>query len=289
MASLGTVIDSFECEASQPGTRVSPALKLIAWYTLNFYLSNEAFRPKLEALLSDAQKRSYCLLWEWWTAAYQDPAFSLAVIIDITSKFEVFGNAEDGMKELLMGHLQLHTWPTGELQTPKVNIPDAKGYHDDMLVLFDWEFDLEYDSKMLEATRQQAVFSAYGQHAAMTCFRMLPRKSMLEMLQETSPHWSQNGGMAFSRKLSYENASSVDNLTPKARRHESVVGYRGLESGPFLKHCKWLDENETLELRHLPHYLWDKKKQTDYFNSGPQGKTGLCCHQSYLGTLEETR
>jgi len=102
-----------------------PALTtgLANWYRLtSLVVDNSGSAYAVSKVLSPAQQKSYRLLWQWWTAAYQYLATSLATVLDIVSSCEDLSIFEEGNPELpqvwrvSIKHLQVRHWPVGDVK-----------------------------------------------------------------------------------------------------------------------------------------------------------------------------
>ncbi|KAL1639159.1 hypothetical protein SLS58_008246 [Diplodia intermedia] len=209
---------------------------LASWYLLNHCLiSNQV---ETESFFHQDQMMSYQLLFDWWTAAFQDPGTSLLAILDIVSQ-------SDDLEQLarvtmggtfvdVLGHLELKTWPNRQyLPTPEPP-PRVSEYHRNMLDLFELEFMYvasvpgihHYELGERHDARQRAIASAYTQRVAASCF-------------------------ANARKLAAGDSS------PSGQEIFGTSSRTGsLNRGPALDCCTWLpplDDKRTC----LPYYLWD--------------------------------
>ncbi|RDW56568.1 hypothetical protein BP6252_14096 [Coleophoma cylindrospora] len=252
-AGLGVVIENFmgplEAELLEEELPGGTTRILANWYRLTYCLLDEEHRHELRAIMSTDQKRSYCLLWEWWTAAYQDPGTSLTEILNIASSsrdLDPKNENKDSWKAVL-SHLELRHWPEGEISVLRPSAPGSTGYHEALSSLFKAEFavwmgDYERDATIgsLKHARRNANVSAYCQQMAMCCFRTLSNKIVHNESAETR-HWK---SLAFNDLL-----------------HEIMdFPHQGLECGPMLEICSWLQQDigTKPDSTSLPYYLWDR-------------------------------
>lgn len=191
--SLGTLIfryyrgdEKLETQISSDDPEIKATVALDYWYTLNFCLMVKGRYPDLEALMTEDQKRSYQLLVDWWTAAYQDPAASLAFILEITTLSMELPTASEYSKNLyreVLEYLELQRWPSGDIQDPSERIFEydvSDCYHESLRNLFEIEFrdiglyndTTEQTMNLLKDYRHSAIRPAYSQQAAMRCYEV---------------------------------------------------------------------------------------------------------------------
>lgn len=191
--SLGTLIfryyrgdEKLETQISSDDPEIKATVALDCWYTLNFCLMVKGRYPDLEALMTEDQKRSYQLLVDWWTAAYQDPAASLAFILEITTLSMELPTASEYSKNLyreVLEYLELQRWPSGDIQDPSERIFEydvSDCYHESLRNLFEIEFrdiglyndTTEQTLNLLKDYRHSAIRPAYSQQAAMRCYEV---------------------------------------------------------------------------------------------------------------------
>ncbi|KAF4313016.1 hypothetical protein GTA08_BOTSDO01700 [Botryosphaeria dothidea] len=180
--SLGTLIfryyhgdENLETQISSDDPEIKATVALDYWYTLNFCLMVKGRYPDLEALMTEDQKRSYQLLVDWWTAAYQDPAASLAFILEME----------------VLEYLELRRWPSGDIQDSSERVVEydvRDCYHESLRNLFEIEFrdfglyndTTEQTLNLLKDYRHSAIRPAYSQQAAMWCYEVA-RQQMEEL------------------------------------------------------------------------------------------------------------
>ncbi|KAF1985872.1 hypothetical protein K402DRAFT_394472 [Aulographum hederae CBS 113979] len=189
---------------------------------------------------------------EWWTAAYQESAFSLSIILDKTSSCADLsaghGQTRNLVLEPVLASLRLRSWPAErELPSERRNTTNMN-YNDMMLFLYEQEFEGSYDNEgsggifqgRLAESRKDAIIAAYTQHAAWTNFN----------IPSTDEGESATG------------AVGKDRPDEKKSGNNPLVHHQ-LGLGPELDICPWLGWMYTDKRsgENLPYYLWDLKDQ----------------------------
>lgn len=123
-----------------------------------------------------SQEASFQLLRSWWTASYQDAAFSLSAILRDLSKCEDSSRtAADDEWQTTLRYPQLREWPLGDLEEPEEVPGLARRYHKAMSWLFWCEFGSPggYEPSrerkaiaQLVSARKEALILAYCQRLA---------------------------------------------------------------------------------------------------------------------------
>ena len=220
------------------------------WYRIVYVLSKVSCHPSKELLwntMSIWHRRSFRMLFDWWTASYQDPECSLASIlalIDRCEEVECHGwrqkENEDRVEVIVLKLLELKRWPEGDIWTPS-KLPaygaGLTGYHDQLEILFLAEFDTINDSG---GQRQNAFWEQRRRarsSAAQSAFCQQMAWQLLERHQEVE--WFESGSAKdFEATFGVEEHKETD-LTM---------------TGPVIEACPWLppvaDDG-------LPYYLWD--------------------------------
>ncbi|KAF4300684.1 hypothetical protein GTA08_BOTSDO10933 [Botryosphaeria dothidea] len=215
---------------------------LANWYALNHLMINR--RSEVDRLMHPDQLRIYSLLYDWWTAAYQDPGISLSIILEIVSQsddLEKLASIGEDQPEAtnwprssierqkvfrsILSHLELKSWPTEEtIDVPSRSIQEGQ-YHHVMFTLFENEFQRFYEEGNLNSEwgdgqrktwRNKAIAAAYCQQFATNLYA------------SATSRW----------------------ITPPS-------ALESLELGPALDNCTWLPDLPADRSQSMPHYLWD--------------------------------
>ncbi|KAK7715473.1 hypothetical protein SLS57_006860 [Botryosphaeria dothidea] len=223
---------------------------LAEWYRFNYYMAQEHHRDELNGLMSVEQRGSYRLLLEWWTAAYQDSAYSLAAILDYTSHLEDLSGTNpgrDGNREenwsLVFQHLYLKSWPDGPIPDPEFTgrlWSPGEGYNALMESLFRLEFAAGLnlypamrDDEPPDITHYREYFREQGVRYA----------------------YCQEMGYKLFLKAYPEHRSEKCLLGKKGK--PPGAGHAALTRGPVFNPCPWLERDKVDDLQNLPLYLWD--------------------------------
>ncbi|KAF2727373.1 hypothetical protein EJ04DRAFT_557431 [Polyplosphaeria fusca] len=165
------------------------------WYRMNYYIAiggMNAVDSPLWRKASSEHVVAYSLLHDWWTARYQDPAFSLGAINFLTEEWEfTLGRSSDdehseAARRSVLDHLRLRRSPTsGAARTPfQYTQPGSKHaattYDRDLWDLFFHEFILDscYDphyemeevSERRVSMRKTCAVGAYCQYLAWSLY-----------------------------------------------------------------------------------------------------------------------
>lgn len=156
---------------------------LANWYRLNYCIANEVERSQLSILLSEQQKESYCLLHEWWTAAYSDESTSLAHSLELIDDCQSLESSDDlpGQWSLLLGHLQLKRWPPGNIEVDESLQRQISPYDAVLQRLYNTEFESstfystmsEGSLRTVDSHRRDASMKAWSQKTSWRCFEFL--------------------------------------------------------------------------------------------------------------------
>jgi hypothetical protein len=255
LAAIATQLPSCPFESIKVHSHPLQPRGLTHWYRLNYHAATKP-SERFNIAFSREQLLSYQLLYEWWTAQYQDPAFSLHAILEyISSCPEAFICSLDGINaqaeaeeawKLVLGFLRLRQWPRGDISGPHPEPPPRLGrhYHERMLLLFMCEFlfdscyaPLNESKRSFEYradVRRQAAVYAYAQRFAWETYMEHKSVCVLEGMAEEEP----------------------TKITPSLpgvflRPHDLF-----LARGPVLNPCPWLS-NDIDELNNMPYHLWD--------------------------------
>lgn len=217
---------------------------LLNWYRLTNAMLEEPTNPTrsaLETRMSAWQRSSCKVLYEWWTASYQDAGHSLAAIFDIIrgcADLEAVSTDDGGLEKYdwqrIMRHLELKRWPVGDIEGP--GRPVVLIYHAAILDLFEAEFRRDAESEMVSRTewchilhqrRRSAMMGSFCRHLAWRLYSPSPPK-----LQDCSS----------------EGAEAADNTATLS-----------LAKGPVVEPCPWLQQQTENDPKNLPHFLWDSE------------------------------
>ncbi|KAJ9608145.1 hypothetical protein H2200_007133 [Cladophialophora chaetospira] len=252
-ASLGTVIEAYlgpveeHLLQHEDFKKNSSTRGLANWYRFNYCVFNDEDRVEFSRLLSKQQKESYCLLHEWWTAAYSDESTSLAHVLAIIDDCQNLESSDDkpGQWNLLLSHLQLKRWPTGDIEV--VDSLQQQNYDTVLRRLYSTEFGTStyYGTisspplPTIEQHRRDASTKAWGQKTAWKSFDFL-RYSSAEHID-----------------------GNCEDVEIKTSQHVSSARL-ALEfqeiTAPPISACSWLKVENMDTRRSLPHYLWDRAR-----------------------------
>jgi len=219
------------------------------WYRLNYYLAIEHSKWPLPFALTAKHEFSYQLLHDWWTAKYQDAAFSLAAIIDLSEIYPDILDAHSNEKcssdarDLVSSHLRLRSYPSGDILEPlpkETSYSSDQPYHEQLRQLFKCEFgflscyiplaEAERSFSFRDGVRKQAATVAYCQQLAWTLYN----RALTDVL-----------GIPPDLKEPHQ-----DSIGTRTRLRNIEI------HGPILEPCPWLPKTVD-ELQNLPLYLWD--------------------------------
>ncbi|KAF2252743.1 hypothetical protein BU26DRAFT_600999 [Trematosphaeria pertusa] len=249
-AALGNMVEYF-LGPVDPSSLSLHSFALANWYRCNHCMADSAFRAELSSMLSDTQQRSYNLLFEWWTAAYQEPRSALYAILEIVSEsqdLEVVIDEDEWSWTDLLRFLQLREWPKDDACKPRKVVPNSADYNDVMMELYEEEFyrtRFSADAR-LRRLRKNAAVAAYVQRAAFFCYHSLHQECLLPQAHVESPTMGVSPG----------------DMATKATDHtgdQTQAMSTSLTIGPAVESCAWLDWEirATTNKLDLPYYLWD--------------------------------
>ena len=262
--SLGRAVESL-FGAPPPHLRSSQAFRargLYNWYRLVHFsrINDQSENAYIETSFSPDQLRSFRLLWEWWTAQYQDPILSLHWISELLNHYE--GSYHALNRDLCQWGLRHTTISIPEVQletlqnflkvrggTAKDSHPLAvrhqkTGYHATASQLFWSEFCSssnyqDYDSfdvfrQDLAQERQHLCENAYVQSTAISAYRaLLQNDSQWTGMDDETATWPH-----------YVNI------------WEDMPWYPYAAWSPVFSACPWLGDTQQ-NLSDAPYYLWD--------------------------------
>jgi len=249
-AALGHMVEYFLGPVN-PSNLSLHSFALANWYRFNHCMADPTFREELSSLLSDAQKRSYTLLFEWWTAAHQEPGATLYALFEIVSEAQDLEAVidEDGWSWTdLLRFLQLREWPKKDVYKPQKVVANCHDYSDVMTELYFEEFccaRFTVDAR-LKRLRKDAAVAAYVQQAAFFCHHSLhlegfpPQAHVESLTMGVSPE---------------DTTTKVTDPTGDRIQNASA----SITAGPAVESCAWLDWKigAAATKLDLPYYLWD--------------------------------
>lgn len=218
---------------------------LLNWYRLAHALLADpanSTRAKLEIGMSAWHRSSFTVLYEWWTASYQEAGHSLAAILEIVrgcDNLEAVSTDDGGLEtcdwDRVVRYLELKRWPVGDIEGPDTpGIPVALIYHAAILDLFEAEFRRDSQTEMVAETdwshvlhqrRRNAVMGSFCHHLAWTLYYPSPSKVQVCSV----------GGAG-------------------AAHHTAASS---LAKGPVVEPCPWLQHQTENDPKNLPFFLWD--------------------------------
>lgn len=256
--SLGLVAEDCFGPAEMEGVKLEVIRALTNFYRLQYLVSH--MTAHVDRIFSWEQRYSYQLLFDWWTAAFQDPAVPLRyfymvlaqspIIVRelettlIQTRPELFACISIHMNALQPGHSRMTT----EL--------DESEYNNIMWALFIQEFIFSRAYNRQEenpsmSLRRSAAREAYRQQVAFESFRG----------QRINPH------------LHDMLAESLSTSFICSHQASDTCYSRTVQRGPLMRACSWLDPNASISGQRLsekddqddqlagwPEYLWDLDK-----------------------------
>jgi hypothetical protein len=265
---LGLVVDSILGPLPVvKWSRITPEMSALTtglanWYRLtSLVVGNSSSAYAVSKALSPAQQKSYRLLWQWWTAAYQYPARSLATTLDIISSCEDLSIFEEGNPELpqvwevAIKHLQVRRWPVGDVKELRPYDEAGDSYSDVMRQHWEWEFTAYASVHTftgsveacgnIERARLQAALTSFCQLAAWSCYSTSSdeRHSKNYLAADEGPDISK---LSPARSHPADEADSMSLL-------KSCFDLN-IQHGPAIETCRWLESGQR-EDGSLPYYL----------------------------------
>lgn len=157
------------------------------WYRLQFFYSHSTGDSFFNGIMSQDQKNSYLLLFDWWTAAFQHPSVPIAYLFLAVQAAPTLAKEDKagilGSHPELWGCMSKHVnilRPTSQDDPIPINpVHMQNQYAMSMWQLFRKEFinPEAYDANdaiedmILRAHRRDAAIKAYCQQAGMECMR----------------------------------------------------------------------------------------------------------------------
>lgn len=237
---------------------------LANWYRLTSWLVSYATsKAVLDTLLSPDQQRSHRLLWQWWTAVYQNPAVTLASILDIVStsdNIEVFYGRSSDVWDIAIKHLQLRSWPKGDVIELSHYDPAEDSYNDILRRHWEWEFTAyssvsQYKESMeargnLDRSRLEAAVHAFCQLVATRCYANLTYDGQPQTRDPSGTTDDPKSSLSASEGFAFEE-EVVDSMPIVQACMDIRVEY-----GPEIAACPWLETCKSSQ-DNLPYYLWN--------------------------------
>jgi hypothetical protein len=219
------------------------------WYRLNYYMNTpQPYQDFLNKHLSNEHKLSFQLLDEWWTAQYQEPAFSTDARSKETDRAKVAimrgPNTDEAMfvRTFLVQHL-FHLEHSSSSSNLAPLYKDNK-YHNAMLRLYSWEFC----NLNLEGMLKEHVQTVEARHKQ-------------RRVCATSAYWQALSWRVYQR-WQQDLECGVD-AAPKPQTADwsflEIPSNAFLTRGPILAPCPWLKRHGD-RLENMPHYLWDVQR-----------------------------
>lgn len=231
-----------------------------AWYRFNFYMAKEESRLELNARMSLKQRETYRLLYEWWTAAYQDPAYSLAEILHHTSSLGDLSEtnpAYEGQREenwsLVFQHLRLKRWPNGPIPKPEC---------DESV----WVAGRSYNVLMNSLLRLEFMGGPGNRNAenlATTHYRLYFREQGVKFA-----YCQEIGYKLYLQAHPLEDSGKVVHPSPD----NVSAAHPILTRGSVFEPCPWLERDKGEEHGNLPLYLWDVTKGETVLSAALQNR-----------------
>lgn len=257
-----------------PGSsRLSDTRRLANWYRLVLLLAATDSKfpiikeyPELPnaatafwGRMTTWHKQSFRLLYEWWTASYQEAGVSLNRVLQIVDSSEKLDHKSKAFRpelwQYLLPLLELKRWPLGDVRGPLKSGNTEMDYNERLMYLFQSEFGDADDPVMddsMNGGRRRTVRSQAAQYAY--CQQL-----SWELLYHGSQHESTSTltdadvdeGAKLIRSSNYANANVLERLWKNEDPFASVA-----VQGPIIEACPWLEKHEK-DSEDLPFYLWD--------------------------------
>lgn len=204
-------------------------------------------------------RQSFRLLYEWWTASYQEPAISLAGILEIVDGSAKLDHESEMLDPDAWGYilhlLELKRWPLGDIKGPVKH--SAIHYNERLISLFNWEFGTTEDPLMDDSmngekrrtARSQAAQYAYCQQVSWQLFSHGQRQA------STYTDANVSEGCKLNCPSGYNDANALERLWDDQNPFASIAA-----KGPIIEACPWLEKHE-MDTEDLPFYLWDIANQ----------------------------
>lgn len=254
------------------GSSLSPETRALAnWYRLVLLLAaadSEFPNIKEDPELGKAatilwermtlwHRQSFRILYEWWTASYQEPGVSLNGILQIVDRSAKLDHESKALRpeawQYLLRLLELKRWPVGDIRGP-VEVEHLE-YNERVLYLFRSEFadgdDPAMDDSMnggrRRTTRSQAAQYAYCQQLSWELFHHGSQHDSTSTLTDADV----SEAVKLTRSSDCANANVLERLWQNEDPFASVA-----VKGPIIEACPWLEKHEK-DSEDLPFYLWD--------------------------------
>lgn len=258
---------------------------LFNWYRVVYVLSKVSCHPSGSALwnsMSIWHRQSFRMIFDWWTASYQDSSYSLASIlalIDRCNEVDLHRLRQEGSERdaetVVLGLLALKRWPKGDVM-PAPRLPGSRavlsGYHEQLHSLFLFEFDTinDLDGQNRKEgwarrrwARSRAARSAFCQQMA---WQLLERDQTNEPGTEITDSALRSGTQSSGTDRASAKTFGIgfDRLFGAEREKQTDLEVKG----PVIEACPWLPP---VAGEDLPYFLWDLKNSRTVETSELQG------------------
>ncbi|KAI0546642.1 hypothetical protein F4679DRAFT_406348 [Xylaria curta] len=230
---------------------------LANWYRLNHVLTTDHPSGSLiRAVMSNQQEHVLLLLYEWWTASYQEPRLSQAAILEIIEHCSNFEAALYPCEQLrdswraVLRHLQLKRWPTGDITKSSAVELSKWRYHETLGRLFACEFIFDYSSE--PGSEEIAVF--LRRDARHDGLRWAYCQKMAWKVYEA--HKGSGDGNPLEDD-GFQKARVPSFFTDIEARLSGNPFDNFLSRGPILNPCHWLETPTQHGFDGLPYFLFD--------------------------------
>lgn len=258
--SLGQVAEDCFSPAEVEGIKFEVIRGLTNFYRLQYLV----YLPTVDVdkIFSWEQRHSYQLLFDWWTAAFQDDSVPLQYFRQFLARSPIITQTlTTTLSETrpdLFNCIDLHTDALMHAHSPGPSKVDNSSYNSALSALFIHEFlsaqtynRQRGDQSTLSSLRRNAALEAYCQQVAFESFRG----------RRINPH--------------LHDVSAESRPRPFICSHQaSDPSYpRTVQRGPLIRACSWLDPNASISGKYLsqkdeddnklagwPEYLWDLQK-----------------------------
>jgi hypothetical protein len=218
------------------------------WYRLNYHMNHQPHKDLLETGLFEEHKLSFRLLYDWWTAQYQDPAFSISARCRELTHADIDLGGRPGtveaveIEQFIFRHLHLEQQSMAEPFLPPV--AEHGQYHTSMLELF--ELELGFDS----------CYDPLNETSEMVDGRRVGRRDGAKDAYCQSVGWSIFGRYLVDGRVSKPCVTQPGEVGANQKSHLEKPLNAFLARGPILSPCPWIKEG-TDEFKNMPYYLWD--------------------------------
>lgn len=252
---------------------LSPHTRALAnWYRLVLVLAAKEFpntnhKPDLRSAgkllwerMTTWHRQSFRLLYEWWTAIYQEPAISLAGILELVGRSSMLDHGSEMLDSdawrYVLRVLELKRWPSGDVKGPSEGA--SMQYNERLISLFNWEFGTAEDPSMDDSmngesrrtARSQAAQYAYCQRVSWELLHHGQRQESTSTLEDADG----SDGREIKQKPGHTKTNALEQLWNDQSPFASMTA-----KGPIIEACPWIKKND-MDTEDLPFYLWDAVK-----------------------------